>query len=564
MDVRHLTFRRCSRCGSLFLDRKVADAESRRLYEDERYFANPDFGSPESGGYHGYRDYLADRHHIEAKFAGVLAHVERRVEPGRLLDVGAGPGFMVAAATARGWRACGLDLNRWAVDRARGEGLDVRLAALDQAGLGDASFDCVTMMDLLEHVSEPATLVAEAARIVRTGGALAVLTPDAGSPVSRALGARWPEVQRAPEHMVLFSVAGLAALLARHGFEPVGWHSIGKTSSLATLSADVAPALPAGGAALERAVSALPVADRSVELDPHTKFCLYARRVPAPARPGSGRPSRPPRLPKRAGAVPAPARPMHRRPSRPPRLAKRAGAVPPEDTVVADLVKLARAHRLSAWMYAQFRTRAQGSVIEVGAGIGTFSRLMLAGGARRIVLVEPEPGSARELERRLGRDQRVTVLCEQLSETAGLASERGRNDFVLCQNVLEHIEHDAGAVRAMAATLRPGGAMTLLVPAHPRLFGSLDRAYGHHRRYSRARVRALLADAGLVVEEIRCFNLLGVLGWCASNLRGSRDIDARALAVYDLALGLWRPLEERLRPAWGLSLLAHARKPEPA
>jgi FkbM family methyltransferase len=540
MDVRHLTFRRCSRCGSLFLAAQVTAVETGRLYEDETYFTNPDFGSPQSGGYHGYRDYLADRHHIEAKFAGVLAHVERHVEPGRLLDVGAGPGFMVAAATARGWCACGLDLNRWAVERARGEGLDVRLAALGEAGFAGASFDCVTMMDLLEHVSEPGTLVAEAARIVRTGGALAVLTPDAGSPVSRALGGRWPEVQRAPEHMVLFSVAGLAALLARHGFEPVGWHSIGKTSSLATLSADIAPALPAGGAALERAVSALPVADRSVELDPHTKFCLYARLVPAPTRP------------------------RHRRPSRPPRLAKRAPAGAPEDTVVVDLVKLARAHRLSAWMYAQFRTRAHGSVIEVGAGIGTFSRLILAGGARRIVLVEPEPGSARELERRLGGDKRVTVLCEQLSETAGLAPERGRNDFVLCQNVLEHIEHDAGAVRAMAATLRPGGAMTLLVPAHPRLFGSLDRAYGHHRRYSRARVRALLADAGLVVEEIRCFNLLGILGWCASNLRGSSDIDARALVVYDLALGLWRPLEERLRPGWGLSLVAHARKPEAA
>jgi hypothetical protein len=106
--------------------------------------------------------------------------------------------------------------------------------------------------------------------------------------------------------------------------------------------------------------------------------------------------------------------------------------------------------------------------------------------------------------------------------------------------------------------------MTLLVPAHPRLFGSLDRAYGHHRRYTPARARRLLADAGLVVEEIRPFNLLGTIGWGASSLRGSSGIDARALRIYDLALGLWRPLEDRLRPRWGLSLFAHARKPEAA
>jgi len=541
MRVRHLTFRRCTRCASLFLDAQVDATQTRRLYEDERYFTNPHFGSSRIGGFHGYKDYLADRHHIEAKFAGVLEHVERHVAPRRLLDVGAGPGFMVAAASARGWSACGLDLNRWAVDRARDEGLDVRLAALDDAEIEDASFECVTMMDLLEHVSEPRVLVAEAARIVRIGGVLAVLTPDAGSRVSRAMGARWPEVQRAPEHMVLFSVAGLAALLEGHGFEAVGWHSIGKTSSLATLSADVAPALPAGGAALERAVSALPVADRSLELDPRTKFCLYARRVASPAPAGD------------AAAL-----------RRPPRVPKRPASKGPEEAVVDDLVKLARAHRLSAWMYEQFGSRAQGSVVEVGPGIGTFSRLILAGGARRIVLVEPEPGSARELERRLAGDPRVTVLCEQLSERAGLEAERGRNDFVLCQNVLEHIDDDAGAVRAMAATLRPGGAMTLLVPAHPRLFGSLDRAYGHHRRYTPARARRLLADAGLVVEEIRPFNLLGTIGWGSSSLRGSSGIDARALRIYDLALGLWRPLEDRLRPRWGLSLFAHARKPEAA
>ena len=57
--------------------------------------------------------------HIEAKFDRVIERVERQRPPGRLLDVGAGPGFMVSAARARGWDAEGIDLNPWAVAHAR-------------------------------------------------------------------------------------------------------------------------------------------------------------------------------------------------------------------------------------------------------------------------------------------------------------------------------------------------------------------------------------------------------------------------------------------------------------
>jgi hypothetical protein len=109
---------------------------------------------------------------------------------------------------------------------------------------------------------------------------LAILTPDAGSPVSRLLGSRWPEVKRVPEHLVLFSVKGLKDLLARHGYEFLGWHSIGKRSSLATLLADVSPIAPGLGKRLQgRLARGGRVGSWEFELDPRTKFCLYARKA---------------------------------------------------------------------------------------------------------------------------------------------------------------------------------------------------------------------------------------------------------------------------------------------
>lgn len=284
--VREFTFLRCQTCKSYFCADSIHPDRTASLYRDESYFQNPEFSKPAEGGYHGYRDYLEDRAHIFQKFDKVISRVEAVVGPGRLLDVGAGPGFLLAVARQRGWDVCGVDLNPWAARHAWEEfGVEVRTQALEETAFEQGEFDAVTMMDLLEHVPDPNPLLAKAATITRRGGVLAILTPDAGSLVSRVLGSRWPEIQRAPEHMVLFSVDGLSRLLERHGFETFASHSVGKTSSLATLLADVGPALPRAMRRLERALSGTGLAQHTFNLDPHTKFCLYARRVASAALP---------------------------------------------------------------------------------------------------------------------------------------------------------------------------------------------------------------------------------------------------------------------------------------
>jgi SAM-dependent methyltransferase len=194
--------------------------------------------------------------------------------------------------------------------------------------------------------------------------------------------------------------------------------------------------------------------------------------------------------------------------------------------------------------------------------VATVSRRALDAGAASLLLVEPEPSSAEALARRFAGDARVRVVRELLPQAPTLSAEHGRHDFVLCQNVLEHIEDDGGAVKAMAQALRPGGRMALLVPAHALLYNSLDRAYGHHRRYERGGLQGLLEGAGMEVTSIYSFNLLGVPGWLLSGLGGSAGLGSASLAAYDLLVAAWRPLEERVRPPWGLSLIAHARRPE--
>ncbi len=234
------------------------------------------------------------------------------------------------------------------------------------------------------------------------------------------------------------------------------------------------------------------------------------------------------------------------------------------DDALWDLERLGAAHGLGDWMFEQFAPRVGPRVAEVGAGIGTFSRRLLDAGAESLLLVEPEPACAGELEERLGGDPRVLIAREELPDSPALGAEEGTLDLVVCQNVLEHLEDDAAATSAMARALRPGGWLVLLVPAHPRLFGSLDRRYGHCRRYTRELVRDLVSEARLELADLYSFNLLGVPGWWVTGKRSAPSIGTRALAVYEAMLKVWRPIERRLRPPVGLSLVAHARRPDTA
>jgi 2-polyprenyl-3-methyl-5-hydroxy-6-metoxy-1,4-benzoquinol methylase len=278
MAVPGFRWRRCGSCRSLFVEDPPTDRRLASLYTGEDYFARDRLGPP--GAVLGYSDYLADREHIEAKFDAVLRRLERHGAGGELLDVGAGTGFMLAAGARRGWRGTGIEPNPWAVQYAREKvGVEVRAGTFGAVPVEGRRYGAVTMMDLIEHLPRPDDAVAEAARITRPGGHLAILTPHARSLLGRALGRRWPEVLRAPGHLVLFSAAGLARLLRRHGYEVLGAHSVGKTTSAGTLVADASPTAPKVARLIRPLAERWPLAARTVTVDPRTKLCLYARLV---------------------------------------------------------------------------------------------------------------------------------------------------------------------------------------------------------------------------------------------------------------------------------------------
>jgi SAM-dependent methyltransferase len=215
------------------------------------------------------------------------------------------------------------------------------------------------------------------------------------------------------------------------------------------------------------------------------------------------------------------------------------------------------------WQVDQFEPYIGRRVLEVGVGIGTIIEML---GARDLVHgldVEEEvmahtrarfahlPGYAFEI-------QDVTTIG---AETMARLRQQ-RFDSVLCINVLEHIEDHVKALENMYEVLAPGGHLGLLVPAHMALYGEYDALDGHYRRYDRASLRAAIASTRFHVRDMYYFNAVGAAGWFVQYRLLRRQIHGGGqFSLMNRVLPLVRGVESRLRPPFGLSLIAVCRKP---
>ena len=147
----------------------------------------------------------------------------------RILDVGAGIGLFVQLAIEHGLEAQGIEPSAFLANYAVSHGLPVVNSSVPN--YPPNSFDAVYMTDVVEHIADPASLLLTYNKILKSGGALFVTTPNVSSTLARVMRNRWWSYRL--EHIGYYNKKTLKRLMSRTGFDlkkylPVKWYFTGE------------------------------------------------------------------------------------------------------------------------------------------------------------------------------------------------------------------------------------------------------------------------------------------------------------------------------------------------
>lgn len=144
---------------------------------------------------------------------------------GSVLEVGCGSGYLLDNLRRMGWtRLKGVDFDSTAVEYARSKGLDVDCGGLEDVDLPDTSVDAVIMSHVIEHLYSPQDVLKRAFALLKPGGTLVLVTPNARAFGRKMFGRDWRGLEP-PRHLQVFSPAGLQALCDSAGFADVSWRT---------------------------------------------------------------------------------------------------------------------------------------------------------------------------------------------------------------------------------------------------------------------------------------------------------------------------------------------------
>jgi 2-polyprenyl-3-methyl-5-hydroxy-6-metoxy-1,4-benzoquinol methylase len=200
------------------------------LYEGDYFKQN--------GARGGYANYEASSHLKKRSAARIFDAATRGRPPGDVLDIGAAQGILLDVAGQRGWRALGVEPNPEASAAARARGLDVVTGMFPDALKGvDRKFDLITMLDVLEHLTDPLAALKSLRAFLKPGGTVAVLAPDYGGVFRPLMGQHWPH-WKPREHLWYFRRSTLRKMFAAAGYADVHAKPFFKTTSVDHLLGD--------------------------------------------------------------------------------------------------------------------------------------------------------------------------------------------------------------------------------------------------------------------------------------------------------------------------------------
>jgi phospholipid N-methyltransferase len=224
-----------------------------------------------------------------------------------------------------------------------------------------------------------------------------------------------------------------------------------------------------------------------------------------------------------------------------------------------ELELFAQAENWKNYLRFLLRKYIKGHVLEVGAGIGSNTKLLSNFDYSKWLCLEPDPELFQVLEQAIAFNS--IINCYAHNGTVDTLNERQVFDSIVYIDVLEHIPDDGGELIKASQHLKVDGNLIVLGPAHQWLFTPFDAAIGHYRRYNKQMLKAVVPD-DIEIIKLAYLDCVGLLASLANKLLLKQSQPTlKQIKVWDKFM---IPLSRRLDPAigyrFGKSILLVGRK----
>ncbi|MBM4364224.1 MAG: class I SAM-dependent methyltransferase [Deltaproteobacteria bacterium] len=210
---------RCRGCNLQYVNPRPT-GEALGVHYPKEYFG---YEKPEDAAWPMREILLSFARGIARRRLGYIEAVTGRIQAGQqLVDVGCGVnGLLRTIREERGVVGLGVDFKPEVVDYVRNTlKMPIVEGTLANAGLETGRFDLMTLLEYIEHEPDPASVLTEARRVIKTGGHLCIEIPHPTGWVARTFGRHWWNLD-VPRHLVFYDPETLGKQLALAGFDLV-------------------------------------------------------------------------------------------------------------------------------------------------------------------------------------------------------------------------------------------------------------------------------------------------------------------------------------------------------
>lgn len=197
----------CEDCRFIFMNPRFNKKYSKNLYDEDYFRGNSEYSY--------YDERRAEKYALYV-WTGRIKKIIEFINNGNLLDIGCAFGGFLKAAS-KYFTPYGIELSEYAGKHAKGIfGNNIHIGTIESHGFEKGFFSVITMIEVLEHLDDPAKTIRECHKLLKNDGLLIIQTANMDGLQAKLFKKKYAYFL--PGHLLYFTKKNLITLLKREGF----------------------------------------------------------------------------------------------------------------------------------------------------------------------------------------------------------------------------------------------------------------------------------------------------------------------------------------------------------